>query len=95
MATCQITVTDEGSNLTVEMISNQINDKESKANLFTSWLAANWDELVLLFRAQLTAAHQEATGEQPVTQPSAPILGPDGKPAHAELFTPEQAAAGG
>ena len=85
MARGQIIVTDNGGNLDVEIYSSDISAKESKANLFTAWIAANWQELVLLFRAQLTAAEQERTGEQPIAKPSSPILGENGAPIDVEV----------
>jgi hypothetical protein len=93
MAACRILIADNGDNLDVEIHSNDISAKESKANLFAAWIAANWQEIVLLFRAQLTAAQQEATGEQPIAQPSSPILGANGAPIDTNLRTADDHAA--
>jgi hypothetical protein len=86
--TCQILVQDVNDDLghalcTVEMRSSDPSQLMSNANLFTAWLAANWDELFLMFRAQLTAHMQERTGAAPVqAKTSGPrILAADGKSA--------------
>lgn len=83
---CQILISDAVDaagvpHITVEMRSSNPDVKESTANLFTAWLASNWDELVLMFRAQLKAHEQERTGTQDVaaSTPGPKLLGADGK----------------
>lgn len=68
MATAQILIHDseDRTELTGEIRTSDVEDKTSPANLLAAWLGTNWDELLLLFRAQLTADHQERTGQQPV-----------------------------
>lgn len=93
MSKGQIIVSDEANgDITVEIYSNNINDKDSKANLFVAWVAANWQEMILLFRAQLATAQQEATGEQPIAKPSSPILGENGAPIDTQQCIVESAA---
>lgn len=64
---CQINITDTFDELsrpcvTVEMRSTDPAQKDSMANVLIGWFSHNWDELFLIFRAQLKAHEQERTG---------------------------------
>jgi hypothetical protein len=65
--------------LDVEMQSNNIDARDSLANLFTAWLGHHWTEMFTIFMMQAKTAEQERTGGQDVVEntPGPKLLGAD------------------